>query len=77
MRRIQVLGFGCVRCEKLAENAKQAARELGIEGEVEKISDIEQIVSLGVLAMPALVIDGRLKTSGRIPSPDEIKTYLV
>jgi small redox-active disulfide protein 2 len=77
MHRIQILGPGCMRCKTLYENAETAARELGIECEIEKVSDIQQIVAFGVLATPGLVIDGVLKSSGRLLKPEEIKAYLV
>jgi small redox-active disulfide protein 2 len=76
MHRIQILGPGCARCQKLAENVETAARELGIEYEIEKISDIQRIISFGVLATPGLVVDGILKASGRVLTPEEIKALL-
>jgi small redox-active disulfide protein 2 len=76
MRKIQILGPGCMRCKKLSENAETAARQLGIEYEIEKISDIQQIIAFGVLATPGLVVDGVLKASGRLLTPEEIKPFL-
>ena len=76
MIRIQVLGSGCSRCKVLAERAEQAARELGLEYEIEKVTDLDAIVGYGVLATPALVVDGKLKLSGRVPSAEQLKGYL-
>ncbi|MGB9643293.1 MAG: thioredoxin family protein [Candidatus Ratteibacteria bacterium] len=76
MKKIQILGTGCPKCKKLAENAEMAAKELGIEYEIEKITNINDIMNFGVMMTPALAIDGEVKTSGRIPSVDEIKHIL-
>jgi small redox-active disulfide protein 2 len=76
MRKIQILGFGCGRCKKLSENAEAAARELGIPYEIEKVSDIRAMASFGVMSTPGLVVDGVLKASGRILTPQEIKAFL-
>ncbi|HOK80362.1 MAG TPA: thioredoxin family protein [bacterium] len=76
MKKIQILGTGCPKCKKLAENAEMAAKELGIEYEIEKITNINDIMNFGVMMTPALAIDGEVKTSGRIPSVDEIKNML-
>ncbi|MCB9482289.1 MAG: TM0996/MTH895 family glutaredoxin-like protein [Desulfobacteraceae bacterium] len=74
--KIQVLGTGCAKCEKLAENAKKAAKESGISCEVEKITDMTKIMAMGVMMTPALAVDGTVKVVGKIPSPDEIKKYI-
>lgn len=76
MVKIQVLGPGCANCGKLAENAEQAARELGIEYEIEKVTEIDRMVDLGVLLTPGLVVDGEVKSSGKVLSPAEIKELL-
>ncbi|NIT35253.1 MAG: thioredoxin family protein [candidate division Zixibacteria bacterium] len=76
MKRIQVLGPGCPKCRKLAANAEAAARELGLECEVEKITDIEAIMSFNVMMTPALAVDGEVKVAGKVPSKDEIKEIL-
>ena len=76
MKKIQVLGTGCAKCRKLAENAETAAKELGIEYELEKITDINEIMSFGVMLTPSLVIDGQVKVVGKAPSADEIKQML-
>ncbi|MDY0133298.1 MAG: thioredoxin family protein [Desulforegulaceae bacterium] len=74
--KIQILGTGCAKCNKLAENAKKAAQESGISFEVEKITDMKQIMAMGVMMTPALAVDGKIKVVGKIPSPDEIKKLL-
>lgn len=76
MRKIQVLGAGCARCEKLAENAERAVREAGIEGAVEKVADIDEILAFGVMMTPALVIDGEVKVVGQAPGPEQIRKLL-
>ena len=76
MRTVQVLGPGCPNCQKLASLVEEAAREMGVECEIEKVTNIEQIVSFGVMATPALVVDGRVLVTGRVPSADELKKFL-
>lgn len=76
MKKIQVLGPGCSKCKKLAENAEQAAREMGIDYEIEKVTDIMQITSFGVVMTPGLVVDGVIKTAGKVPSVEEVKKLL-
>ena len=76
MKKIQILGTGCPKCKKLAENAEAAAKELGIEFEIEKVTDINEIMSFGVMMTPALVVDGDVKVVGKVPSPDEINQML-
>jgi len=70
---IKILGTGCPNCKKLEANAKQALEELKIEAEVEKITDIAEIMRYGVMSLPALVIDGEVKLSGRIPDEEELR----
>ena len=77
MKKIQILGTGCPKCKKLAENAEVAARELDIEHEVEKVTDINEIMKFGVMVTPALAVDGEVKVVGKVPSPDQIKAMLV
>lgn len=74
--KIQILGTGCPSCLKLAENAKQAATETGIEAEIVKVTDINEITSFGVMMTPALAIDGQVKIMGKVASPEEIKKIL-
>lgn len=76
MKKIIVLGPGCPRCEALATLAAQAADLLEIEYELEKLSDIKQFASFGLMMTPGLVVDGQLKVQGKLPSIDEIKEML-
>ena len=76
MKKIQILGTGCPKCKKLAENAEIAAKALGIEYEIEKVTDINEIMKFGVIMTPALAVDGEVKLVGKMLSPDEIKGLL-
>ena len=76
MKKLQVLGPGCPRCQKLVENAEVAANQLGIEYQIEKVTDINEIMKFGVMMTPALVVDGEVKVVGKVPSTDEIKAML-
>ena len=76
MMRIQILGTGCPKCKKLAENTETAARALGIEYSIVKVTDINEIMKFGVMITPALVVDGQVKVVGKVPSPDEIRKML-
>jgi small redox-active disulfide protein 2 len=77
MKKIQILGTGCPKCKKLAECAEQAAKELGIEYEIEKVTKINDIMKFGVMVTPALVVDGDVKSAGRVMSLDEMKKVLL
>ena len=76
MKKIQILGVGCPKCKKLAENAETAIKELGVECEVEKVTQINEIMTFGVMMTPALAIDGNVTVVGKIASVDEIKQML-
>ena len=76
MKKILVLGPGCPRCETLAKLTRQAADQLGIAYELEKLTDIKQFPIYGLMMTPGLVVDGQLKVQGKVPSLDEIKTML-
>ena len=76
MKKIQILGTGCPKCKKLAENAEIAAREIGIEYEIVKVTDIDEITDFGVMMTPGLAIDGEVKSVGKVLSPVDIKTHL-
>jgi small redox-active disulfide protein 2 len=76
MKKIQILGTGCPKCKKLAQHAEAAANELGIEYELEKVTDINEIMKFGVMLTPALVIDGAVKVAGKVASPADIKDML-
>jgi len=76
MKKIQILGTGCPKCSKLAENAEAAVKNAGVECEIEKVTDINEIMKFGVMLTPALAIDGQVKAVGKVPSPDEIAKML-
>lgn len=76
MKKIQILGTGCPKCKKLAENAEAAAKELGIEYDIEKVTEINEIMKFGVMVTPALAIDGQVKVTGKVATPEEIKQML-
>jgi len=76
MKTLQILGTGCPKCTKLAENTEAAAKELGIEYELVKIKDINAIMGFGVMVTPALAVDGEVKVAGKVPAVDEIKKML-
>lgn len=76
MIKIQILGTGCPKCQQLTQNAQQAIVEAGIEAAVEKVTDLKQIMAFGVMATPALAIDGQVKSSGKLLSSDDIKRLL-
>ncbi len=71
-----ILGTGCAKCAKLYEATEQAAKELGAPYELRKVTDLKQIMALGVMTTPALVVDGAVKVAGKVPSVAEIKTLL-
>ncbi|MFH1424355.1 MAG: thioredoxin family protein [archaeon] len=73
--KIEILGSGCTKCKQLEENAKQAASELDVNVEIEKVTDITKIIER-VTMTPAIVIDGEVKAQGRIPTVDEIKGWI-
>lgn len=76
MRLIQILGTGCPKCRKLTENAEAAAKELGVPYEIVKITDINEILTFGVMMTPGLAIDGKVKSVGKVLTPDQIKGYM-
>ncbi|MCD4824205.1 MAG: thioredoxin family protein [Phycisphaerae bacterium] len=77
MKKIQILGTGCPKCKKLAENAETAAQTLGIEYEIEKVTDINDIMKFGVMMTPALAVDGQVKVVGKVPCPKDIQATLI
>ena len=76
MYKIEILGMGCTKCNKLEELARQAADELGLEYELEKVKDMDRIMNYGVMITPALVVDGVVKSAGKLPAYDEIKKMI-
>ncbi len=73
---IKVLGGGCKSCDKLLANVKEAVSELGIEADIKYITDMEEIMKAGIISTPGLIVDGIVKTTGRVPKTKEIKKIL-
>jgi small redox-active disulfide protein 2 len=73
---IKVLGMGCPKCGEVEKRVKCALAELNVAADVEKVTDIKKIMTYGVLATPGLVINGRVKSSGRIPRLEEVKAWI-
>ena len=76
MKKLQILGTGCKKCVLLTAHAEAAAKELGIDYEIEKVTYLNTIIDMGVMSTPALAIDGSVVLSGKTSSPEEIKTIL-
>ena len=76
MKKIQILGVGCPKCKTLTANAEAAVKALGIEAQIEKVDKIVDIMKFGVMTTPALVVDGTVKSAGKVLSPEEIKKHL-
>ena len=76
MKTIQILGTGCPKCKQLAENAEAAAKALGLEYELVKVTEINEIMKFGVMMTPALAVDGEVKSVGKVLPVDEIKKIL-
>jgi small redox-active disulfide protein 2 len=74
--KVQILGVGCSRCKVLTANTEKAVQQLGLQAEIEKVTDIRDIMKFQILMTPGLVIDGKVRSAGRIPSPEEIKKML-
>lgn len=76
MKKLQILGTGCPSCNRLAELTKQAATEMNVEYEMEKVTQIDRILSFDVASTPALVVDGEVKVVGRVPTVAELKQII-
>ncbi len=76
MKEVKVLGPGCPKCVQLMKQTEQAIQELSLECSVEKITDIQKITGFGVMMTPALVVDGEIKVTGKVPSLDDLKKML-
>ncbi|MFW6220811.1 MAG: thioredoxin family protein [Nanoarchaeota archaeon] len=74
--KIEILGSNCPRCEELLENTKKALKEKSIDAKIKKITDINEIISYGVMSTPAIVIDGEIKSYGKVNEVEEIKKWL-
>jgi small redox-active disulfide protein 2 len=75
--KIQILGTGCPKCKKLGELADQAAKEMGLEYEIEKVTGIADIMEFGVMTTPALAVDGKVLSAGHVPSYEKVKELLL
>ena len=73
---VQILGTGCAKCKKLYEAASQAVTDSGVQADLVKIEDVQQIVAMGVMMTPALAIDGQVKSTGKLLTPGEITALL-
>lgn len=76
MKKIQILGTGCPKCKSLLANAESAVQTLGLEARIEKVEQITEIMKFGVMATPALVVDGQVKSAGRVLSAEDIRRFL-
>jgi small redox-active disulfide protein 2 len=76
MKKVQILGTGCPKCKKLYETAQQAVKEAGVEAEVTKVEDMNEIIQFGVMMTPALAVDGDVKSVGKVLSAGEIAAML-
>jgi len=76
MKKIQILGVGCPKCKKLMENAEAAAKQLGIDYDIVKVTDISAIMKFGVLLTPALAVDGQVKSAGKVLGVEDIRKFL-
>jgi small redox-active disulfide protein 2 len=74
--QILVIGSGCTKCKTLAQFTEQAVKELGVTAEINKVTDLKQIMALGVMMTPALAVNGTIKVVGKVPSVTEIKALL-
>jgi small redox-active disulfide protein 2 len=73
---IKVLGPGCLKCEQTEKNVKEAVQESGVDAKVDKVTNVMEIATYGIFGTPAVVVDGKVKSVGKIPGKDEIKTWL-
>ncbi|HMP75004.1 MAG TPA: thioredoxin family protein [Kiritimatiellia bacterium] len=76
MKKIQILGTGCPKCTTLAAHAEEAVKELGIKATIEKVEKITDIMKFGIMTTPGLVVDGAVKSAGKVLSVDDIKKHL-
>jgi len=76
MKQIEILGMGCPKCNQLEDRVRQAVKELGIEAEVVKVKAIKAITDYGVMITPALVVDGVVKSAGKVPRIEEVKAWI-
>lgn len=75
--QIEILGMGCSKCNSLESDVRKAVAELGLSAEIAKVSDLEAIVARGVMSTPALIVNGRVKFAGRVPTPQQLRQALL
>jgi len=75
--KIEILGPGCAKCKQLYENARKAVQEAGVQAELTKVEDLKAISQYNVFMTPALVIDGKVKVTGKVATPDQIKKWIL
>lgn len=76
MKKIQILGTGCPKCKVLTANTETAVKTLGVEAQIEKVEKIADIMKFGVMTTPALVVDGKVKSAGKVLSPEQVAELL-
>jgi len=76
MKKIEILGAGCAKCKKLHEMTQEAASQLKLECDIQYITDLQKIMAYGVMMTPALVVDGKVVISGKVPSMDDLKNII-
>jgi len=74
--KIEILGTGCAKCNKLEELVRTAVQEIGVNAEISKVQDIKKIMGYGVMTTPALVVNDEVKVAGKLPTADQIKSWL-
>jgi small redox-active disulfide protein 2 len=74
--KVQVLGTGCPKCEALSDRVERVVADMGLDCEIVKVTDINEIMNFGIMMTPGLAVDGKVKSSGKLPSEDEIRGYL-
>ncbi|MEF8874883.1 MAG: thioredoxin family protein [Candidatus Thermoplasmatota archaeon] len=76
MKKIEILGTGCAKCQRLEKNAKKAVDELGMDAEIEEVQELEEISARGVMSTPGIAIDGEVQATGEVLNPEQIKEML-
>ncbi|MFW5786805.1 MAG: thioredoxin family protein [Halanaerobiales bacterium] len=75
MKEIEILGTGCPKCKKSAEVVQKVIDEMGVEAEVKKVEDLNEITSRGVMTTPAVSVEGDVKISGKVPSEEDVRSW--
>jgi small redox-active disulfide protein 2 len=74
--KLQILGTGCPKCKKMTEVAEKVASEMGLDYEIEKVTDVADIMEFGVMSTPALAVDGKVVVAGKVPNEEKMKALL-